>query len=63
MEENVNGCQGGTGKVKALFFIKTTDCVFEDGVIVRLKKKYGKFQREIIKVQINDPKNSNQTKH
>lgn len=38
-------------QTKALWIFDRNDCVFENGEFVRLKRKYGKFKREIIKVE------------
>ena len=45
------------GKFKAIFLMKDSDLVFDDnGVLIRIKRKYGKFKREIIKLPITNGK-------
>jgi len=41
-------CNSTYGNIKKVAFIKKSDLVFVDGFAVRMKRKYGKFKREII---------------
>ena len=48
-------CNNATNKIEKIYFIKQSDCVFENNVIIRLKRKYGKFKREVLVQDFNDP--------
>jgi len=47
-------CKTGINKIEKIYFIQQSDCVVENNVIVRLKRKYGKFKREVVVQNFND---------
>lgn len=44
-------------KVKRTYLVKATDVVFMENGFVRIKRKYGKFNREVVEIKHYD-KNS-----
>jgi hypothetical protein len=48
-------CKGGIGGIKCVYIIKYSDSKFENGVFVGLKRKYGKFKREVCKIPYVKP--------
>ena len=39
---------------KVIYIIDMNDCIFENGVLVRLKRKYGKNKRIVQKVTVSE---------
>lgn len=35
--------------IKSIYVVKASDCVFKDNEFVRIKRKYGKYKREVFK--------------
>lgn len=42
-----------SGVIKTVFILNLSDLVMKDGIIVRVKRKYGKFKRPILKKEFN----------
>lgn len=43
--------KGCGAKIKAVIFFKSSDMVYDkDGNILRVKRKYGKFDRQMVKI-------------
>jgi hypothetical protein len=40
-------CMPPTAQVKNVYLLDPKDCVFENGIIIRIKRKYGKFKRVV----------------
>lgn len=38
-------------EINAIYLVKVSDCVIEGDTIVRMKRKYGKHKRQVIKVK------------
>ena len=49
-------CNNEYGKIKKVVMIKKSDLVFIDGFEVRMKRKYGKFKREPIILNLQNDK-------
>lgn len=47
---NKNQCTD-TIEIKAVYTVKISDMVFENGKFVRMKRKYGKFARKPDRIQ------------
>lgn len=43
----VSGCCSSSNKISKVYLINTKDIVFENGTMVRIKRKYGKFKRVV----------------
>lgn len=39
-------CKAGVD-IDSIYILDPKDCVFENGVLVRIKRKYGKFKRQV----------------
>ena len=50
---DVSGCCS-SNKIIKLYLLDPKDCVFENGVMVRIKRKYGKFKRVVNVIDYND---------
>lgn len=37
----------GNSKITAIYFLDANDCVFDGDTLIRMKRKYGKFKREV----------------
>ena len=48
-----SGCCSSHGGISKVYLLNHKDCVFEDDVLVRLKRKYGKYKREVVVVDYN----------
>lgn len=44
-----HNCKAGID-IDSIYILDPKDCVFENGVFVRLKRKYGKFKRPVFKL-------------
>jgi len=42
-------------KISKVYLLDQNDCVFENGVIVRMKRKYGKFKRVVHVIDYDSP--------
>jgi hypothetical protein len=40
-----SGCCSTSNNIDKIYLLNSNDCVFENGIMVRMKKKYGKFNR------------------
>lgn len=38
-------------EIKSIYLMQISDCVFEGDTMVRVKRKYGKYKRPIIRVK------------
>lgn len=43
----VSGCCSSSDKISKVYLLDPKDCVFENGVMVRMKRKYGKYKRVV----------------
>ena len=43
----VGGCCSSSDNISKVYLLDSKDCVFENGVMVRMKRKYGKFKRVV----------------
>lgn len=43
-------CKSGPG-IQYIYIFKFSDCKFKDGKFVGMKRKYGKFNREVHKIK------------
>ena len=50
----VGGCCSSSDKISKVYLLDPKDCVFENGVMVRIKRKYSKFKRVIHVINYND---------
>lgn len=41
------------GLIKSVYILNLSDIVIENGVMIRVKRKYGKFKRPILKKEFN----------
>ena len=48
-KENTCNCSS-SDKIDKIYIINASDCVFENGN-VRIKRKYGKFKRVVLKIK------------
>ena len=48
-------CKKPFGDLKSVQIINMSDCAYENGN-VRVKRKYGKFKREVYNIDLNDLK-------
>jgi hypothetical protein len=46
-------CNSVANKIKSVYLFKESDCIIENGVIVRMKRKYGNNKRIITKIEYN----------
>lgn len=51
---DVSSCCSSSDKISKVYLLDTNDCVFENGVIVRMKRKYGKFKRVVNVIDYNN---------
>jgi len=45
----INGCPSDDS-ISEVYLLNPNDCIFENYVIVRMKRKYGKFKRPVYKL-------------
>lgn len=50
----VSGCCSSLAKISNVYLLDPKDCVFENGVMVRMKRKYGKFKRVVHVINYNN---------
>ena len=50
----VSGCCSSSDKISKVYLLDPKDCVFENGVMVRMKRKYGKFKRVVHVIDYNN---------
>ena len=50
----VSGCCSSSEKISKVYLIDPNDCVFENGVMVRMKRRYGKYKRVIHVIDYNN---------
>lgn len=50
---DVSGCCS-SDKIIKLYLLDPNDCVYENGVMVRIKRKYGKFKRVVHFIDYNN---------
>lgn len=50
----VSGCCSSSNKISKVYLIDTKDIVFENGAMVRMKRKYGKFKRVVHVIDYNN---------
>ena len=50
----VNSCHSASTKINKVYFLCPSDFIYENGVIVRRKRKYGKFKRIIHVIDYNN---------
>lgn len=43
----MDNCKESEGGIKKIYIMNSSDVVFENGVMVRMKRKYGKFTRPV----------------
>ena len=53
METIEGGCRS-SDKMSKVYLLDAKDCVFENGVMVRIKRKYGKFKRVVHVIEDNN---------
>lgn len=51
------------GVAKSMYIVDMNDLVFEGNTVVRIKRKYGKFKRAVIKIDCGQKENKNHLKH
>ena len=56
MKENKETSCRPSGGVKTIYLINPKDVVIENGVLVRMKRKYGKFTRQVHVIHNNNEK-------
>ena len=50
----VSGCCSSSDKISKVYLLDPKDCVFENGVMVRMKRKYGKYKRVVRVIDYNN---------
>jgi hypothetical protein len=53
-QTDVSGCCSVSDKISNIYLLDPQDCIFENGVIVRMKRKYGKFKRTVHVIDYNN---------
>lgn len=47
IKSDMTECCNSCNQLSKIYLLSPNDCVFENGVMVRVKRKYGKFKRVV----------------